>query len=125
MTKELLSQPNVITRILAFSSEHEAADLELYSFTFFFWSLSKRWFLVKGLGLLAEVQTSQVSLSRHKTFVEVQAEVRIHRVLILQTEVFVTNQGEHSANGGHLMPWPAHLAQAVDAKHSAHALVLK
>lgn len=31
MTKELLSQPNVITRILALSREHEAADLELYS----------------------------------------------------------------------------------------------
>lgn len=99
MTKELLSQPNVITRILALSSEHEAADLELYSL------LSKRWFLVKGLGLLAEVQTLQVNLSQHKMFVEVQAEVRIHRVLILQAEVFVRNQGEHSANGGQLMPW--------------------
>lgn len=93
MTKELLSQPNVITRILALSREHQAADLELYSL------LSKRRFLVKGPGLLAQVWTWQVNLSQHKPFAGVQAEVRIHRGLILQAEIFVTNQGEHTANG--------------------------
>lgn len=71
VTKELLSQPNAITRILALSREHEAADLELHSL------LSKRRFLVEGLGLLAEVWAWQVNLSPYKTFAEVQAEVRI------------------------------------------------
>lgn len=51
----------------------------------------------QGLGLLAEVVTLQVNLSQHQTFAEVQAGVRIHRDLILQDEVFVTNQ-EHTAH---------------------------
>lgn len=110
-----------------FPGEHEAADLELYS------PLSKCWFLVKGLGLLAEVWTLQVNLSPHKTLAEVQGEVRIHRGLSFRLKSLLQTKENTQQNrvwclfkeGGHLMPWPAHLAQAVDGKHLAHTPVQK
>lgn len=115
MTKELLSQPNVITRILALSSRHEAADPELYSL------LSKWWFLVKGLGLLAEVWPWQVNLSPHKTFAEVQAEVRIQFKSFRLKSLLQTKESTQQTGVGCLFK----VGTSCPAQHIWHRLLVQ
>lgn len=110
MSKELLAQPNGITRILALSKEHEAADLELPSL------LSKRWFLVTAWECLLRfwlcrwISLNTKHLQRCRRSRDPQGfNVSGWRVCNKPRKIqqkWVFGATGSLQEGGHLMPWP-------------------